>query len=84
MSDTMPLALRTAATLPTSLTPSLTTPGSLSALPSSEVGPSGSETPPDLKSPCDNQLLCRFAHLITPSDKGQEPMSWDSMTKPSR
>jgi hypothetical protein len=38
----------------------ITVPGPPPALPSSEVGPLGSGTPPDLRSPCGNRLLRRF------------------------
>jgi hypothetical protein len=55
----------------TSPTPSLIVSGLLSALSSSEAGPSGSATPPDLKSPCSNRLLCRFTHHAAPSSKGR-------------
>jgi hypothetical protein len=65
-----PLAPRTATTPPTSTTPSLIVPRLLPTLPSSEAGPSGSRTLPDLKSPCGNQMLHRFAHLAAPFDKG--------------
>jgi hypothetical protein len=54
------------------------------SLPSSAAGPSGSDTPPDLKSPCSNRLLRRFTHHATQSDKGRAPGSWDSTAGPSR
>jgi hypothetical protein len=78
------LAPWTTTTSPTSLTPSLATPGSPPALPSSKAGPSGFGMLPDLRSLCSNRLLHRFTHLITPSGKGQVPRSWDSTVGPSR
>jgi hypothetical protein len=47
--------------------------GTAVALPSSEAGPSGSGTLPELKSPCGNRLLRRFAHLFAPSSKAEHP-----------
>jgi hypothetical protein len=79
-----PLAPRTTTTMPTSPTTSFAASGPLSALPSSEAGPSSSETPPDHKSPCSNWLLCRFTHHTTPSGTGRAPGSWDSTVGPSR
>jgi hypothetical protein len=79
-----PLAPQTTTTLPTSPTPSLATAGPPPALPSSEVGPLVSWTPPDLKSLCGNRLLHRFAHHAAPFGKGRAPGSLDSMAGPSR
>jgi hypothetical protein len=69
---------------PTSLTPSLAVPGPPPALPSSEVGPSGSGTPSDHKSPCGNRFLRQFAHHAAPSGKDRTLRLWDSMVQPSR
>jgi hypothetical protein len=76
-----PLTPQTGTTSPTSSTLSLAAPP---ALPSSEAGPSDFGMPPDLKSPCGNQLLCWFAHFTAPSGKGRAPGSWDSTTGPSQ
>jgi hypothetical protein len=79
-----PLAPRTATTPLSSPAPSLTMPRPPSALPSSEVGPSGSGSPSVLLSLCGNRLLHRFTHLTAPSDKGRALGSWDLTTGPSR
>jgi hypothetical protein len=79
-----PLAPRTTTMPPTSPTPSLATLGPPHALPSSKDGPSGSGTPPDLRSLCGNRLLRQFTHLAAPSGKGRAPGSWDSTVVPSR
>jgi hypothetical protein len=63
-----PLTLRTT-TLHTSPTPSLVMLPP-SALPSTEADTSGSATPQDLKSLCDNRVLWRFARFATPIGKG--------------
>jgi hypothetical protein len=79
-----PLKPRTITTPPTSPIPSLIAPGPPPTLPSSEANPSGSETSPDLKSPCSNRLLHRLTHHTAPSSKGRAPGSWDSTAGPSR
>jgi hypothetical protein len=79
-----PLKPRTITTPPTSPIPSLIAPGPPPTLPSSEANPSGSETSPDLKSPCSNRLLHQLTHHTAPSSKGRAPGSWDSTAGPSR
>jgi hypothetical protein len=53
-------------------------------LPSPNASPSGSGTPPDLLSPCGNQMLRWFTHFTTLSIKGRTSGSWDSTVGPSR
>jgi hypothetical protein len=79
-----PLSPRIGTTLPTSPTPSLAASEPLPAFPSSEAGPSGSRTPPVLKSLCSSRLLRWFNHHAVPSGKGRAPGSWDSMAGPSQ
>jgi hypothetical protein len=59
-------------------------PSSSSVLPSPDASPSGFGTPPDLLSPCGNQMLRWFTHFTTLSIKGRTPGSWDSTVGPSR
>jgi hypothetical protein len=49
-----------------------------------QAGCSDSGTPPDLKSPCGNWLLCWFAHLAAPSGRGRALGLRDSTAKPRR
>jgi hypothetical protein len=66
-----PLVPQTATTPLTLATP----PSPPPTLPSPEAGPSGSGTPSDLLSACDNRVLRWFTRFTAPSDKSRAPGS---------